>query len=453
MIKKQRVQRIIALLLVALMIPAVFAGGAQETTQTTKPSASDKPITLTFWHLWGGSREELMLKEINDFQKLHPNVTIEATYIPSNDLVQKVVQAAGTGSLPDVFNLSSGWGTQMNAEASVENLDPWLKRDGIDLKSLLVDAEYQRSFYNGSVYSLPNVSAGAQGLFFYNKGMMRAAGLDPDKDVPQTFADLQRISKIIVEKLNGSQLDVIAWDPNQMAGQPALQTFTYGIGGNTVSADGKTAMLNSPEVKKVARAFEDYINDVYGAYGGYRGVLEWTSRVSGADTGAGQVQAFINEKQAFYVSGSWTIAQVQSGNPNVELGVVPIPGLNGPQGGTAKHGWSYAMSKTSKNKEMAWEFLKFLTIDPAGNGQFCIEQGRPCPIQSVNEDPSFTALGDLWTNLVKSMNMDVVPAAPDIHMDIVKPWLRDIPTRRIAGESLDSILSDVNKRYQDYLND
>ncbi|WP_455383412.1 hypothetical protein, partial [Salinispira pacifica] len=128
--------------------------------------------------------------------------------------------------------------------------------------------------------------------------------------------------------------------------------------------------------------------------------------------------------------------------------------FKGPQGGTTKNGWSYAISKSSTRKAAAWEFLKFITIDPAGNGEFCVAQGRPAPIASVNNDPRFEKdFGALWTNIVKSMNLDIVPAAPDVHQDTVKPWLRDIPARRIAGESIEVIMKDVNNKYQDFLND
>ncbi|MDC7240866.1 MAG: extracellular solute-binding protein, partial [Spirochaetales bacterium] len=306
------------------------------------------------------------------------------------------------------------------------------------------------------LYSLPNVNAGAQGLFFYNKDLMRQAGLDPIKDAPKNWAEFTEVSRILVDKLNtGKELDVIAWDPNQMAGQPSVIVFSYGAGYPTVSNDTKIALLDTPGVMKTAQAFDDYMENIYGSYGGYRGVMEWNSRVAGADTGAAQVQAFINGNQVFYVSGSWTIGQVKSGNPDMDFGILPVPGFEVQHGGTAKNGWSYAISKSSKHKDAAWDFLKFITLEAEGNGEFCIAQGRPSPIISVNKDSRFlTESGpEIWSNLVQSMNMDIVPEALDIHQDTLKPWLRDIPSRRIAGESIDSIMLDINDRYQDYLDD
>jgi ABC-type glycerol-3-phosphate transport system substrate-binding protein len=439
----------VGLILLCLTISmGLFANGGQEGNGT------DGPVKLTYWHLWGGSRAELIDQLVARFNETHPNIEIEATFTPSNELMTKVLQAAGTGTLPDIVQIWSGWYGNMDPANTLVNLDKLLDRDNINLEEILVAAEAQRSYWEGSVYSLPNVNAGAQGLLFYNKGLLREAGLDPEKDLPSNWAEFQELSRILVDKLNdGNQLEVIAWDPNQMAGQTAVQVFSYGAGYKTVSDDGKTSLINTPGVLKTMKAFDDYIMDIYGDYGDYRGVLEWNSRVAGADTGTAQVQAFIKEKQAFYVSGSWTIGQVQSANPDLELGIIPLPGFNGPHGGTAQSGWSYAISKDSKNIDAAWEFLKFITIAVEGNGEFCIAQGRPSPIVEVNNDPAYLELGPLWTNLVNSMKLDIVPVSADIHMDVVKPWFRDVPSRRINGESVEDILKDIDSRYQDYLDD
>ena len=370
--------------------------------------------------------------------------------------MKKVIQAAGTGTLPDIVQIHSGWYTNLMPSETLANLTDYAEKDQLKLEELLVEAEMKRSYWEGNLYSLPNVNAGAQGLFFYNKDLMRQAGLDPERDAPKNWAEFVEVSKVLVEKLNtGSELDVIAWDPNQMAGQPATIVFSYGAGHPTVSEDSKTSLVNTPGVVDTAKAFDSYIEDIYGGYGSYRGILEWNSRVAGADTGAAQVLAFINGNQVFYVSGSWTVGQVKSGAPDMDLGVLPVPGFKREHGGTAKNGWSYSISKTSENKAAAWDFLKYITIDPEGNGAFCIAQGRPSPIATVNEDPQYLLdLGpELWTNLVKSMNKDIVLDSLDIHQDTLKPWLRDIPSRRIAGESIETIMEDIHVRYQDYLDD
>jgi len=51
------------------------------------------------------------------------------------------------------------------------------------------------------------------------------------------------------------------------------------------------------------------------------------------------------------------------------------------------------------------------------------------------------------------MSMDIFPEAPAIHQDVLKPWLRDVPARRISGENIDAVMLDIDEKYQDYLDD
>ncbi len=443
-------KRLVSILCILLITPMLLlAGGQQEAGESAEGGAE-----LSYWHLWGGSRTELVEQLIERFKSQNPGYEFEVTFTPPNELQRKVVMAAGTSALPDVVQLHSSWMPDVNAEDTLVDLTPYLEKEGIDLDDILLSAEAKRSHYKDGIYSLPNVTAGGMGLFFYNKDLMVKAGLDPIKDAPKNWAEFTEVSKTIVNELNDEdELEVIAWDPYQMAGQPATVYFSFGAGHPTISKDGTESLMDSPGVMNTAKKFDDYIEEVYGKYGGYRAILEWNSKVAGTDTGAAQVQAFIKEAQTFYVSGSWTIGQINKGNPDMDFSILPVPGFNGQHGGISKHGWSYSISQSAKNKDAAWEFLKFITISEEGNGWFCKQQGRPCPIESVNDDEVYQEMGRMWENLVKGMSMDVFPEAPAIHQDVVKPWLRDIPARRISGENIEEIMKDIDKKYQDYLDD
>lgn len=436
-----------ALLVAVVVSPAVAAGGQEE-------GSGDEEVTLTYWHLWGGSRTELVDELITRFEKSHPNVTVEATFTPPNDLLTKVMQAAGTGTLPDVVQIHSGWYPQLQPSETLLALDEYVERDNLDLEKVLVEAEETRSYYDGTLYSLPNVNAGAQGLFFYNRDLMQEVGLDPDADAPQNWEEFVEVSKQLVEGLNSDgELNTIAWDPHQMAGQPMMIVFSYGAGHPTVSDDGTESLFDTAGVIETAERFDEYIEEVYGPYGGYEALINWYARVAGVDTGAAQVQGFAAGQQAFYVSGSWTISQVKSANAEMDFGILPVPGFDGQHGGIAKHGWSYAINKQTDVPDVAWEFLRFITLDINGNGWFTKQQLRPSPIAEVNLDPVYEEeLGTMWNSLVESMNMDIVPES-DIYQDVVKPWLRDFPSQRLQGKDVETIMNQIDRQFQDYLDD
>jgi ABC-type glycerol-3-phosphate transport system substrate-binding protein len=433
--------------LVALLATPLFAGGEQEASK-------DGKITLSYWHLWGGSRTELVEELVAKYKEDHPNVNFDVTFTPPNELKTKVVQAAGTGTLPDVTEIKSNWMQELNAENTLMPLDDMLAEDDIVIEDVLLANEAKRSYYNGTVYSLPNVTAGGKGLFFYNKDLMEEAGLDPVADAPKNFDEFTEVSKRLVRELNpGDTLKTIAWDPWQMAGPPALIYFSLGKDCKTVSADHTESMLDQECAVNTAKRFDNYIQEVYGPYGGYEALIRWYADVAGVETGAAQVQGFIKSQQAFYVSGSWTIGQVNQGNPDMNFSILPVPGFEGPQGSVSKHGWSYAIAQDTKHPEAAFDFLKFITLDPEGNGWFCKQQRRPCPIASVNDDDVYGQMGKMWENLMTSMRRDIYPEASSVDQDTLKPWIRDFPSRRVAGESVESIMEDIDQQYQSYLDD
>jgi len=440
-------RRLILLTAVILSLGGLplFAGGQQDPA-----AAPPEKVSLTFWHLWGGSRGPLVDQLIERFNVVHPEIAIEQSFTAPFDLGPKVFAAAGTNTLPDVFNLSSDWYLNVRPDKTMVNLDPYLKRDKLAIDKILVPAEVSRCYHNGSVYSLPNVTAGAQFILFYNRKLLQQAGLT-EKDLPSNWKQYTAMSRKIVTALNqGTQLEIIPWNP--IPDYWTVVGFVIGNGAQVISKDSKTSMLDSPGAVEVVQAFDDYIEAVYGKYGGHKGLVEWFSRVRGADTGAQPIEPFIKEKQVFYISGSWAVGQVRAGNPAIDLQAALVPGLKGPQGGEVFSGWTYGIGKNTKYPDAAWKFLRYITMDVEGNGEFCKAQMRPCPIASVNDDPAYEKeLGALWTAIRKSMDLDM----PTHNYFKTNLWslLFDIPNRRINGQSVGQIMENLDKEYQDFLND
>ncbi len=74
------------------------------------------------------------------------------------------------------------------SQKAVDPLDDLMARDGIG-RDWFYDGEMSTRTYQGKVYGLPNVTGGAFHLLYYNKGLMKKAGLDPEKP-PKTWQDL-----------------------------------------------------------------------------------------------------------------------------------------------------------------------------------------------------------------------------------------------------------------------
>jgi len=434
----------ILVVLVCLAIPGlpVLATGGQEAVPSEE-------VTLDFWHLWGGTREPILNDLLARFTAKHPNITIEQTFTPAGSLQEKLFNATGTGTLPDVFIVNSSWFINLFPEKTMLALDPFVRKGNLKLDQILFPLEIFRNKWNDKLHALSVTTSGAGKMLFYNKGLMRKAGLDPESP-PTIWKELVHQSKTIVSELNsGGELDVVGWNPAKEMG--VMVCFCYGNDAPVISADSKTAQLDTPGVIEVAKAFESYITDVYGAFGGYEALAEWTSRTIGVDTSM-MVSGFVQEKEAFYISGSWTINQVREGNPDLDYGIVPVPGLKRQHGDSGYGGWSYGISEDCPHPEEAWEFVKFITIDPEGNGEFCKAQLRPCPIMAINRDPIYKQeMGELWDMVLHVMELD--QASGNNFYTTLIGYLEDIPNRRMAGESTEEVLEDLNDDYQEYIDD
>lgn len=70
---------------------------------------------------------------------------------------------------------------------------------------------------------------------------------------------------------------------------------------------------------------------------------------------------FLTEQISMKVSGPWTVSAINKFKPDLEYGVFPMPTPTGDNFTTWSGGWSTVIPKGAKEKEAAWEFLKFFS--------------------------------------------------------------------------------------------
>jgi multiple sugar transport system substrate-binding protein len=94
--------------------------------------------------------------------------------------------------------------------------------------------------------------------------------------------------------------------------------------------------------------------------------LRWVHQVMPRPgEGAGGTNGFLNGTAAMAGLGTWTLQQMMNSDqplsltPWFRVGNYPVKGAVNPVG--------IAMISSSKNKDEAWEFIKFATLDPEGN--------------------------------------------------------------------------------------
>ena len=173
----------------------VAASPRRAAAQPTKA-----PIKLTFWTFENPQQRPWLQKRITQYMEKNPNVKVDFQWFTFTDLGKKVSVGYATGTAPDGFT-TGDW-----------LMPTWLSRNLIaplDVQALgyssvdafrrdHADAFIAGAIQDGKVYGYP--------IWFYgfcnylNTKQFKEVGLDPERDQPQTYAQLGEVAKRLTIK-------------------------------------------------------------------------------------------------------------------------------------------------------------------------------------------------------------------------------------------------------------
>ena len=112
---------------------------------------------------------------IEGFKAANPDVTVEALFVPDNDLRNKFETAVGTGSGPTIVFGAADWGPASFDASLVQDLTPMLTAGVLDT---LNKAAVGSVSYKGAIVGLPINLKGV--LMFRNKSIVAEPAKDWD---------------------------------------------------------------------------------------------------------------------------------------------------------------------------------------------------------------------------------------------------------------------------------
>ncbi len=293
--------------------------------------------TLNVWVRTGiGESFTSVVKAYNDG---HAD-KVELTQVTQNELVQKYATAIAGGQAPDALSLDLIYNPAFAAAGQLEDLTDWAK--SLPYFSSLSPSHVRLGTYEGKIYGLPMLVETS--VFAWNKDLYKKAGLDPDKapaNWDEIIANAEKIRKL------GDDTYGFYFSGGGCGGC-MIFTFTpltWGAGADILSADGKTATLDTPEMRK--------------AVGYYRTMVEKDLVPPGAasDTGANFL-SITNGKIGQQNLGAFAIGTLVTQHPDIHFGVTLIPGVNGKPSSFAG-GDNFVVTKGSPKTSIAKDFLQF----------------------------------------------------------------------------------------------
>lgn len=316
------------------------APAAPAEGQTSGQAASGEVTNITFWGDWSGEGEKQIQTMVKAFNDSHPNIKV--TYVVQEDMVTKFLTAATSGTAPDVL-IWDRWRTALYAPKGVfEPIDSFMQRDGISKDDFYAEALRELSWDN-KLYGLP-LTVDARALF-YNKKLLDEAGVAP----PTTWEELAAAAEKLTKRDASGKLIQSGMSFQDVG---LFNMWLQQAGGQMVSEDGNSTAFNSDEGRAVLDFWNQMVNE--------RKVYD-----VGFESGLGQGQdPFVTGQVAMMYTGPWMLTTYKTYGKDLEFGVVPPPaGPNGDQG-AVMGGFGLAMSSSSKQKDAAWEFIRWWLAEP-----------------------------------------------------------------------------------------
>lgn len=355
-------KRMLVMFLTAAMAAGSMMGcsgnGAGDTAaETAKKEETENPasggeekITLRFaW--WGGDeRNEATLDVIDQFEQLHPNVTIEAEYGGNDGYHDKLATQLASGTAADIVQVDPEiFPTYVAAGDYFIDFEEY----GMDL------SEFEESYislpingrYDGRQIGLPSGISGAG--IMVNKDLADAVGLDFTKEY--NWDDLLEMGKKVREYDDSMYL--LCANKEYITN---LVVFNYAkqlIGETLFDPESKSLNMTGDQLEQVFDYVEKLYDEGVVAPASYQASYSGDNLQSDANWIAGKYAAALT-----YVS---TIDVMAAANPDAEYYMSELPALEGSE----EAGWAsntpqvFAVTSTSKYPEMAVEFMNYFFND------------------------------------------------------------------------------------------
>lgn len=228
------------------------------------PTPTPVPIQLRFTY-WGSAQEKVAVEAmVQKFESQHPDIDVEAMYIPDDEYMTQVASMIAQGMPPDVGYLLGNRAALWANEGKVLDLTDIIQSDP-ELSSRLPETYYY--FQPGR--TLGTNTAVETIVLFYNKAMFDAAQLSYPPATPETAWDWETfvaVAQQLTVDINGKHPNEEGFDPNNIERYAvAFDRGPLGIyypfissnGGEVVNSDGTRLMLDTPEAIEAMQRLQD----------------------------------------------------------------------------------------------------------------------------------------------------------------------------------------------------
>lgn len=381
---------------IVMVIALVFIIAACGNDNGNKASGADgassnKNVKLVYWNTYyptidgndkSKKREDFYITQAaKRFEAANPGVTVDIQDVPSGEeMFTKFQTASIARNGPDVTTIWSG-NYMLRFKQYLEKMNPYFTEEE---KSRINgwEAGTENFTSDGDIYGAPASSDGIF-VFFYNKALFEKAGIDPVASKPQNIDEFFAM----MDKLKAQNITPLALEKGTFWFIPS-----YWIA-QTVTSEGLG------ELSSGARDFSDpkliAIADKWSEMHA-KGYVTPNDQAS---------QMFLQGQAAMYMGSHGNITGFRN-NFGDDLGVIKVPDFSNDvaihDGGVGGVGATFVVTNYSENKQVAFDFIKFLQskeeqIEYLKSGEGSITIAKDVDISEYSSDPLVLQIQE-WAN-------------------------------------------------------
>lgn len=286
---------------------------------------------IILWWPSGRAYQSMINDVLARFKQQHPDAKITVQYKDIDAFEAYKYALNDDKTRPDVAIIDHVYVQALARDNQILNL----KDEGAEeLKDKFPQSLYNANVYKDGVYALP-MSANTV-VLMVNRDILKKCGVE---SIPTTFDELIAAC----EKVEESGEIAFAQPKNSFAAME-FASYVSRNGGEMISADGKTALLDSD---KVVKALQD-----------------WKRLSKFVNTNEYEESKFYNGKVAFVEMGSWSLPKVTGSSKLFDCGFYEMVTIDPDLPNYSGLGlYSLCVARKTRDKELAVALAEFLATD------------------------------------------------------------------------------------------
>ncbi|MEK7656112.1 MAG: extracellular solute-binding protein [Patescibacteria group bacterium] len=352
---------------------------------------------------------------VNDYRALHPNVSVNYRRLRNEEYESELLNALAEDRGPDIFMIHNTWigkyqpkilPMPLFTNVAVQTVVGTVKKEvtfqlatdrSISVKQYKND--YPEAVSKDTVRTI-NVSTDPDKrqmeqrimavpvsvdtlAMYVNKDLLNTAGIPT---VPSEWSAFQQaIPKLVKQDSQGKLLQYGAGIGTgyNVERSPDILSVLMMQNGSEMSAEDGTptfglipsalaGLRDRPPAYQALEFYTDFANPG-------KEVYTWNKDQPNS------LEAFLQGKSAFFFGYSYHLPTIRARAPKLNLGIAPLPQIEGNPTVNYANYWTWTVSKKTKSPDIAWNFLNFM-IKPEEAKKYLDTAKRPAAIKSLLAD-------------------------------------------------------------------